>query len=433
MNTWNKSALDELGAISRGRSRHRPRNSPHLYDGNYPFIQTGDIKAAGLYIRTYSQTYNEAGLEQSKLWQPGTLCITIAANIADTAILGMPACFPDSVIGFIPDETKVDVKFIKYYFDLFQKVFQQISQGAAQDNLSAEKLLRLKIPTPPLPIQKKIGTILSAYDDLIENNLKRIKLLEEMAQITYEEWFLHQRIGNKHISDDEFENCLLNTLISDYKNGGWGKEEPDTAYTSEAFVIRGTDIPDLRAGNYDTLPLRFHTPGNLSARKLLTGDICIEISNGNINNIGRSFYFDESLESQLGKDVICASFCKLLRPLNFHLSYLIDIHLKYIHQNNQMLVYKSQGANGINNFQFENMISEELLPVPNGKALDEIIASFHSIYKAVSTLRRQNHLLKEARDILLPRLMTGMIDVEQLVLPEPLNNLSPLAQEPQAA
>lgn len=120
-------------------------------------------------------------------------------------------------------------------------------------------------------------------------------------------------------------------------------------------------MPDLRAGNYDTLPLRFHTPSNLSARKLLTGDISIEMSNGNINNIGRSFYFDESLESQLGKDVMCASFCKLLRPKNLHLSYLIDMHLKYLHKNNQMLVYKSQGANGINNFQFDNMISEELL------------------------------------------------------------------------
>ncbi|QOJ19911.1 MAG: restriction endonuclease subunit S [Gammaproteobacteria bacterium] len=193
MKEWQYYKLDELGTVRRGRSRHRPRNAPHLYGGKYPFVQTADIKAANLYLTSYTQTYSEAGLAQSKLWEPGTLCITIAANIADTAILGIPACFPDSVIGFTPYEGKSDARYIKYYFDIFQKTFQQISQGATQDNLSAEKLLSMKIPAPPLPTQQKIASILSAYDDLIENNLKRIKLLEEMTQITYEEWFVRMR------------------------------------------------------------------------------------------------------------------------------------------------------------------------------------------------------------------------------------------------
>ncbi len=81
--------LDELGTVSRGRSRNRPRDAAHLYGGPYPFVQTGDIKHAGLYVTSFTQTYSEAGLDQSKLWPKGTLCITIAANIADTAILGL--------------------------------------------------------------------------------------------------------------------------------------------------------------------------------------------------------------------------------------------------------------------------------------------------------------------------------------------------------
>ncbi len=107
--------LDELGYVSRGRSRHRPRDDASLYGGDYPFFQTGDIKAANLYLAEYSQTYNEAGLAQSKSWDKGTLCITIAANIAETAILGIPGCFPDSIVGSIPDPDKTDVRFIKYY------------------------------------------------------------------------------------------------------------------------------------------------------------------------------------------------------------------------------------------------------------------------------------------------------------------------------
>ncbi|MEH7275928.1 restriction endonuclease subunit S, partial [Neobacillus vireti] len=98
--------LNELGTVSRGKSRHRPRDDKSLYGGKYPFIQTGDVKKANFYIRDFKQTYNEKGLAQSKLWNKGTLCITIAANIAETAILDIDACFPDSIVGFIPDENK---------------------------------------------------------------------------------------------------------------------------------------------------------------------------------------------------------------------------------------------------------------------------------------------------------------------------------------
>ena len=105
-NEWLPRKLDQLGFVGRGKSRHRPRNASHLYDGPYPFFQTGDIKAAGYHLTDYTQTYSEQGLAQSKLWEPGTLCITIAANIAESAILGVRGCFPDSVVGFIPDPTK---------------------------------------------------------------------------------------------------------------------------------------------------------------------------------------------------------------------------------------------------------------------------------------------------------------------------------------
>lgn len=112
---WRPTKLDELGYVGRGKSRHRPRNAAFLYGGRYPFFQTGDIKAANFYLTDYSQTYSEKGLAQSKLWNAGTLCITIAANIAESAILGVEGCFPDSVVGFVPNADKADVRFIKYY------------------------------------------------------------------------------------------------------------------------------------------------------------------------------------------------------------------------------------------------------------------------------------------------------------------------------
>lgn len=146
--SWEYVTLDILGEVSRGRSKHRPRNDASLFGGKYPFIQTADVKGAPFYITSYSDTYNEKGLAQSKLWKKGTLCITIAANIADTAILDIDACFPDSVMGFIPYKGISDVRFVKYSFDMLQQDMQQISQGTAQDNLSWKKLSTIRFPKP---------------------------------------------------------------------------------------------------------------------------------------------------------------------------------------------------------------------------------------------------------------------------------------------
>lgn len=193
MHTWKPCKLDELGFVGRGKSRHRPRDAAFLYGGPYPFFQTGDIKAANFHLTKYSQTYSEEGLAQSKLWKPGTLCITIAANIAESAILGVEGCFPDSVVGFIADSDKADVRFIKYYMEILKLQMQSVSRGTTQDNLSLDKLLTFDFRIPPLPVQRRIADILSAYDDLIENNTRRIKILEEMAQAIYREWFVNFR------------------------------------------------------------------------------------------------------------------------------------------------------------------------------------------------------------------------------------------------
>ena len=148
MSEWNVCCIDDLGTVNRGKSKRRPRNDSILFGGLYPFIQTADVKKANLYITEYNETYSDIGLAQSKLWDKGTLCITIAANIAESAILGIDACFPDSVVGFIPHKGKSDLKFVKYLLDEFKVYMQQISKGTTQDNLSLEKLRRVKFNVP---------------------------------------------------------------------------------------------------------------------------------------------------------------------------------------------------------------------------------------------------------------------------------------------
>jgi type I restriction enzyme, S subunit len=200
-NGWVPRKLNELGFVGRGKSRHRPRNAPELYGGPYPFVQTAEIMASELYITSHAKTYSEAGLAQSKMWQAETLCMTIAGeNTAETAILSYPACFPDSVVGFIADPARSDVRFVKYYLDYIKKQIRQVTRGATQDNLSLDKLLSFDIVAPPVEQQRKIASTAAAYDELILNDNRRIALLEEMAQTIYREWFVEFRFpGHKAI------------------------------------------------------------------------------------------------------------------------------------------------------------------------------------------------------------------------------------------
>ena len=187
---WQNVKLSDLGEINRGRSRHRPRYAEHLYGGPYPFIQTGDIKNSGGRITHYQQTYSEAGLAQSRLWPSGTLCITIAANIAETAILTFPACFPDSVVGFVADQSKCDVRFVEYSFRYLKRKIQHEASGSVQDNINLQTLEKLRLLLPPLPEQRAIASILGALDDKIELNRQMNRTLEAVAQALFKSWFV---------------------------------------------------------------------------------------------------------------------------------------------------------------------------------------------------------------------------------------------------
>jgi type I restriction enzyme S subunit len=148
---WTDKSIDELAFVGRGRSRHRPRNDSSLYGGEHPFVQTAEIHDADLWITSYKQTYSDKGLAQSKMWSPGTICITNAGeNTGDCAILGIPACFPDSIIAVIADESKSDPIFLKYVIDQLKPRLRRITRGATQDNLSVEKLTSFKFPTPKI-------------------------------------------------------------------------------------------------------------------------------------------------------------------------------------------------------------------------------------------------------------------------------------------
>jgi type I restriction enzyme S subunit len=154
---WKQKTLEEIAVtFGRGKSKHRPRNAAHLYGGKYPLVQTGDIRNADHIITEYSQTYSEAGLAQSKLWPKGTICITIAANIAETAILGFDACFPDSVIGVVANPQEANVGFIEYLLQSFKVHIQAMGKGSAQANINMGTFENERFPFPSVTEQQSI-------------------------------------------------------------------------------------------------------------------------------------------------------------------------------------------------------------------------------------------------------------------------------------
>ena len=182
-----EATLPDLGEFGRGVSKHRPRNDIKLLGGKYPLIQTGDVANAGLYITSYGSTYSELGLKQSKMWDKGTLCITIAANIAKTAILEFEACFPDSVVGFIANERTNNI-FVHYWFSFFQAILESQAPESAQKNINLKILSELKVIVPEKRKQDEFASFVKLTDKsklAVQQGLQELEILKKSLMQEY--------------------------------------------------------------------------------------------------------------------------------------------------------------------------------------------------------------------------------------------------------
>ena len=185
---WITKRLPELGTLSRGMSKHRPRNAPELLGGSYPLIQTGDVANANGYIREYTSTYSELGFRQSKMWPKGTLCITIAANIAKTAILEFASCFPDSIVGFNAYGDDVTNEYIHHWFTFVQRIIEEQAPESAQKNINMKILSDLKVMVPDKNIQYEYVDFLKQVDKsklAIQQSLDELETLKKSLMQQY--------------------------------------------------------------------------------------------------------------------------------------------------------------------------------------------------------------------------------------------------------
>jgi len=178
---WEVKKMSELGSLDRGKSKHRPRNDRILFGGAYPFIQTGDVANSGGAVNRYTETYSERGLWQSKLWPAGTLCITIAANIAKTGILTFDACFPDSVVGFTPNGIST-TRYVQYFLHFLQPYLEKSAPQLAQKNINLEILRDIDIPAPPHALQQEFADRVAEVEGINSLNDKAVTAAAQMTQ-----------------------------------------------------------------------------------------------------------------------------------------------------------------------------------------------------------------------------------------------------------
>jgi type I restriction enzyme S subunit len=403
--------LDELGFVGRGKSRHRPRNDVRLYGGPYPFIQTAEIMAADPYITAYSQTYSEFGLQQSKMWPPNTLCLTIAgANTAKNAILRFEACFPDSVVGFIPDNDKSDLHFIKYSLDLMRHRFLSVSRGATQDNLSLDKLLSFPLLVPEVQEQRRIAGILSAFDDLIENSQRRIKILEEMARRLYREWFVYFRFpGHKGC---RFVESPLGEIPEVWEVA---KLEDISSYINRGITPRYDEMGDsvvlnqkcVRHQRLNFEPARRQAKPIPPEKQIRFGDVLIN-STG-VGTLGRVAQVYTSLESCTVDTHVTIARAAPDIDLDFYGCCLLG--------NQEVFERLGVGATGQTELSRNSIASIELVMPPSALQC-QFGAIVSGLRLSAEIYLNQIQNLRRTRDLLLPRLVSGQIDVE--ALPEPV-------------
>ncbi|QBG96803.1 restriction endonuclease subunit S [Xanthomonas oryzae] len=198
---WIWTTLSAIGELARGKSKHRPRNDPSLYaGGSVPLIQTGDVARANGVVKTHSAMYNAKGLGQSRLWPAGTMCITIAANIADSAILGFDACFPDSVVGFIPDFPELDVRYFEFFLRTAKSHLEDFAPSTAQKNINLEILGLLSVPLPPA------------------NEVRRIVAKVDQLMVLCDQ--LKSRLSEARQVHEHLANALIGQALSGEKKSG---------------------------------------------------------------------------------------------------------------------------------------------------------------------------------------------------------------------
>lgn len=376
--------------------------------------------------------------------QRGDVIFTHAGNIGQVAYIPEDSDYNRYVISqrqfyMRCDRSKVIPEYVVAYFKTPEGQHQLLANASQVGVPSIAQpvtyLRTIEIPLPPLSEQRAIAHVLGTLDDKIELNRRTIETLEAMARALFKSWFVDfdpvraKAEGRdpglpKPLADlfpDSFEDTergeipsgwrlrIFGNLLTDSIGGDWGKDAPGEIHGEPIAVIRGTDIPNLESGGVGKVPVRYTTRKKLDKRRLVDGDIIIEVSGGSPTQpTGRSLFVSQQLLDRFSTDVVCASFCRRLRPATRAAGIVGSQHLSWLYHTGGTWGYQNQST-GIANFQTTRFLESELVVWPDMPLLD----MYTHVVDRMLRKRSLNEALTLARlrDALLPKLLSGELRV----------------------
>lgn len=405
MEGWESLKLgDVLKKIIGGGTPSKKQEA--YWNGDILWCSVKDMTDDKYIVSNTKDTITETGLKNSSsnLIAKGTIVTATRMGLGRAFITGCDMAINQDLKALIPN-SKIDNKFLLWLIIVNRDNLDSLGTGSTVKGIRLETLRNIKINLPPLPTQRKIASILSAYDDLIENNLKRIKLLEEKAQLTYEEWFVRMKFpGHENVEVDE-ETGLPE---------GW---ERKSCY--EAMKVLSGGTPKTTIDEYWNGEIEFYTPKDAVTSSYTNGtekritQIGLSKCNSKLYPKDTVFITARGTVGKVNlasKPMAMNQSCYALKGKGSITEYFLFDSIKNIVDS-----FKGAASGGV----FDTIIVDtfKFLPFtePNAELIDLYNDFVSPLYQNSLNLLNQNQLLKEARDILLPRLMSGMIDPDDIV------------------
>ncbi|HCG5474031.1 TPA: restriction endonuclease subunit S [Vibrio parahaemolyticus] len=311
-----------------------------------------------------------------------------------------------------------------------------INVGAVFESLKCADIPKFEILVPSLEEQKLLTACMSSLDDKIALNTQTNQTLEQIAQTIFKSWFVdfepvktkmngEQPEGMDADTASLFPEKLVDTdvgelpegwklvpvgeLLDKTIGGDWGKEEPDEKHTEEVRIVRGTDIPRLHGGAIESVPVRYVESKKLKTRKLERGDIVIEVSGGSKDQpTGRTLFVSDNILKRLELPSEPASFCRRFKPKTYEIGLLLAVHFQLMYQAGKTWEYQNQST-GISNFQTKYFLEAEHIVIPSDDVLDAFVKQVSPMMDMIHS--NQNIELAKLRDTLLPKLLSGEIEL----------------------
>ena len=416
-----KIHISDIGKIVTGKT---PRTSiVENYGGNIPFLTPSDDLSYKSVPKT-SKTLTEQGLNEVKncLLPPHSVCVSCIGSDLGKVVMTLEPTITNQQFNSIIPNRQFNTDFVYYLMTLVGKELNYLSKtSTAVPIINKSSFSNYEVEVPDLKKQEKIASILSSLDDKIELNRRINGNLEQQAQALFKAWF----VDFEPFKDGKFVDSELgripegwkvgrfNNIIESTLSGDWGKERQEGNYIKKVFCLRGADIPDVKIGNKGYMPIRFILEKNFATKALTAGNLVIEISGGSpTQSTGRICRISHELLTKYNNSIVCTNFCKAIRPMVGYSSFMYYMWEK-LYNEGVMFSYEN-GTTGIKNLDINGLTQKEPIIIPPIEVALNFEKYVDIYYNKIQKNGIESEQLSHLRDTLLPRLMSGELNVNTI-------------------